>query len=259
MRWPTHPGSTTHAAILRHNARQSAHTPQTRADYACAVDVWRDGAHLWRSWDTATGISVDDYAARVLGPLYPTDHDNGTWGVPGVEQVADWPVPTDASLSPPMSLQAVLDTCLACAAIAQWPNEPYELDAVPTRVTLAQRLARSDNARTVLTFKAGEASVRALVVHRLPGAGDVPESPACDWLATLRRRHVRAGAVDTPLPEGDAVFAAPVDAPPHVLARLAKAALGITGRQAQRRDPSALVWHITMAPYTMTITRETSQ
>ena len=258
MKWPTYPSPTTHAAILRHNARQAA-PASAAARYACAVDVWRDGAHLWRSWDTATGISVDDYAARVLGPLYPTDHDNGAWGVPGVEQVADWPVPTEASLSPPMSLQAVLDTCLACAAIAQWPNEPYELDAVPTRAALVARMAYRGDGRTVLAFKAGEASVRALIAQLIPEAADAldtPAAPACDWRATLRRRHVRAGVVDTLLPEGDAVFKAPANAKPNALARLAKASLGITGWQAQRRDPSALVWHLALAPYVMAITRE---
>jgi hypothetical protein len=257
MMWPGYPLPTKDSALLRYNARLVDSVARgAPARYAIAADVWRGGAHLWRSYNPIHGESVDAYALRTLGPLYPTDHDNGLWGVPGVDQVADWPVPTLATLAGPLSLQAVHDALCAWVALAQLPGEPYALDQVPTQQVLTQRMARTDSGFIVVALRAGDVSVRAMVARYHCAARKSPDLVLRQFTARLVRRESRMPAHLTETAEIFEILTDGDDSVESVrqIVRAAKAVLGVRGRPAARdfRQPG-LVWRLTGEPHDIVI------
>ena len=226
-----------------------------------AVDVWRDGAHLWRSYTPQPGATCDAWTDAVHGPDGPRNHDEGYWRAPGVQNVADWPIPTRAACAPVMGLQAVADllytlTAIALRDVLAWAGEGAEpFQHPPAEGALRQRLISSESGEVMAAYCEQGVTVRAIIVPleavRRSEAAPVTQT----WRATLQRRPVRAGAHDVHLREGSVAFAAPAEAPPHILVRHAKRALGVTGYPAQRRG-EGLAWHISTAPYLLTIAPE---
>lgn len=250
--------------VLRHDTRQRENAPRGGLQaFGVAVDVWRDGVHLWRSWETSTGESLIDWTAAHLGDDVAQNYDDGLWGVPGVQEVADWPIPHPASVAPVYGLQAVADLLYTMPAIAlrgdfTWPT-PEGFETPPTLPVLRQRLARAEGDSIVAAFCEQGVSVRALVrrVEAASGKGGAPV-PTETWHVALTRREVRTGTSDTDLGEREVTFEAPQGAKPNILARHAKAALEIPGWPGARK-PKTLTWVLAKAPYQMTITGTVNQ
>lgn len=245
--------------ILRHDQRQRHPTgtggPKT---YGVAVDVWRHGQHMWRSY--AGGTTCDAWTDEHLGPEAPRNHDAGLWGVPGVSDVADWPIPDPACLAPVQGLQGVSDLLYTLTAIGLGDfghigigEAPQVLQHPPGEPVLRQRLSRDTRGYIVVSFQERDVSVRAMVapLEPVPDAGK-PPAEARVWRATLERRQVRQGAIANALAEGSATILTSPDDPAHIVARRAKAALGITGWQAARQG-ATMTWHLARAPYRMDI------
>jgi len=259
MIWPTYPEAPGLPKYLtRHNAHQTgAQRPLGRPGvYGCAVDVWRDGAHLWRSYAPAMGETADAWSERTWraehGDAWPKDHQSGPWAAPGVPDLLLSPVPTVAALAHVGAAQDVFDLLAALVAIGDWPAEPpREPVSVPSANGISVSLSRDPDAWITACVVNGPVTVRAMIGRCAP-VRDVEAVPVTRWAATLARRSTRAGALDTRLPEQAVTFDAPTDAPPHILARRAKMALGINGHQAQR-VPGSMIWHLARAPYQMTI------
>lgn len=261
MTWPTYmpahmPVPDAQAApsawrpVLRHDQRQRAPTlTGGPKPYGVAVDVWRDGVHLWRSY--AGGTTCDAWTDEHMGTEAPRNHDAGLWGVPGVSDVADWPIPDPACLAPVQGLQGVADLLYTLIAIALG-RPADDMSRVPSEQVLRQRLSRAARGFVVVAFAEQGVSVRAMVAPLEPQTADSPTPVMHYRTATLERRETRQGAIAAELDECTATFAVPPDAPLHIVARRAKAALGISGWQATRQGGS-LTWHLARAPYRMTI------
>lgn len=273
MTWPTYypPDYTLPSAlgaplawrpIIRHDqrTRDPVMTGGPRP-IGVAVDVWRDGAHLWRSYTPQPGATCDAWTDAVHGPDGPRNHDSGYWSVPGVHAVADWPVPAAASLRPCMGAMAVADLLYSLVAIATRDtlqtveDIPAPYTAPPSHQVIRQRLAKAPSGEVVVAFEEQGVSVRALVSLACPVTAESGDgyTPTQTWRVRLQRRPVRAGARDVYLPEVDTLFQAPAGAPSHIVARHAKRAAGVTGWQAARPDPTSMTWHLARAPYTLTI------
>ena len=241
--------------ILRHDQRQRHPTgtggPKT---YGVAVDVWRHGQHMWRSY--AGGTTCDTWTDATLGSGAPRNHDAGLWGVPGVSDVADWPIPDPACLAPVQGLQGVSDLLYTLTAIGlgDFGEAPQVLQHPPGEPVLRQRLSRDTRGYIVVSFQERDVSVRAMLAPLEPTGEESrrEEPPLRQWCATLERRQVRQGATANALAEGSATILTSPDAPLHIVARRAKEALGITGWQAARQG-ATMTWHLARAPYRMTI------
>lgn len=245
--------------VIRHDMRQRETTtqggPQT---FGVAVDVWRDGLPMWRSW-SGEGEDLIDWTLRELGPDAPANYDEGLWGVPGVVDVFDHPIPTPACTAPVHGLQAVSDFLYTVPAIAlqghhTWPT-PEGFESPPSMTVLRARLNRSERPYIVASFSEQGVSVRALIVPtQARDHGDSGPIEAETWQITLERRETRAGAHEAELVEGVYTFTAPAGVGVHILARHAKKAAGIPGWPAQRQGDS-MTWHLARAPYRFTIQR----
>lgn len=270
MTWPTYmpahmPVPDAQAApsawrpVLRHDQRQRAPTlTGGPKPYGVAVDVWRDGVRLWRSY--VGGNTCDAWTDEHMGTEAPRNHDAGLWGVPGVSDVADWPIPDPACLAPVQGLQGVSDLLYTLTAIGLGDfghigigEAPHVLQHPPGEPVLRQRLSRDTRGYIVVSFQERDVSVRAMVapLEPVPDAGKPPAEERV-WRATLERRQVRQGTIVNALAEGSATILTSPDDPAHIVARRAKEALGITGWQATRQGDS-MIWHLARAPYRMTI------
>ena len=229
-----------------------------QGSFGAALDVWRDGAHLWRSYAPSDAVAVDDWHFQrwhgEFGAMYPRDYDSGIWRAPGVRLTADSLVPTHAATRWIGGVPAVCDLIATALAIGQLPHAPEGLDDAPQPGALYTEMCRDTEDWIVRGVESGGVTVRALIAPCAPPDPEKVEEADPVWYAVLMSRPVRAGSRDATLPEGEATFTAPIDAPPHILARRAKAALGISGHLAQRQGDS-LVWHLSCAPYRLEIWR----
>ena len=267
MTWPVYPHETDEPALTRHKAHMAGKSPPRgrQGSFGAALDVWRDGAHLWRSYGPDEATMLDDWHHdrwyHEFGTMYPRDYDSGPWRAPGVILAPDSLIPTREALRWVGGVPAVCDLMATALAIGQLPRAPDGKGDVPSPGALYAELHRDAEGWIVRTAEADGVTVRALIAPCDPPEGEEArddEETGPLWLATLERREVRAGAALTALPEGEAVFHAPPDTPPHILARRAKAALGISGQQAQRQ-PDELVWITSRAPYRMTVSLLTGE
>jgi hypothetical protein len=109
--------------------------------YSFAVDVWRDGAHLWRSYTEEESEDLDSWCRRNMPEMLHPDYDGSTWGFgPAMGGMDRFPIPTRAALFLPTSIPDVEAILRACLGIAQLPNKPRRLDIVPNANTIRQRL-----------------------------------------------------------------------------------------------------------------------
>lgn len=113
--------------------------------FAIAVDVWRDGEHLWRSYALELAESMDSWCARNFPEVANPDYKNTVMGVLGaVPNIDRYPVPMKAALGFSTSLPEVGTILRATLGIAQLPHKPEKLDIVPTSNTMRQRMHQSE-------------------------------------------------------------------------------------------------------------------
>ncbi len=248
MTWPIYPNPTTVHEIQAHNKRGTEFAGKV---YAAAVDVWRDGVHLWRSYAPEDSETLDKWHDAELGEDVARNYDDGIWSARGVVNVDHWVIPKQSALKPVGSSKDLRNMLVTMLAIGQMPAHPAGLDVVPAANTLNMRLWRSAWPYAVFTFEADGVTVRAMVAQlEVAMLSDV-----VSWSANLERRETREGAIDQSLGEPRTVeFKAPENADASSLVRAAKQSLGLTGWPAQRQGDS-LVWHLARAPYTLTLDR----
>ena len=245
----------TWGAVLRYHLQATgARIPgfRVRGAYHAAVDVWDVSArqHLWRSWSPEQGESAEDWTTRVHGQALH-DHDTGPWAVPGIEHVADWPVPTSrAAAGGPARPLAMLHAGLVslCAA-ATCPSGPVDyMQAVEVGTLLSE--AALYNMRSALRTASWVVQADRLLAFRvavfeaLPGAASV--SAGVRWWVQLRDRDTGA--------ERLASFEAPPQAQTRVLSAEARRVLGLTGWPSQRL-PGTMTWRLRGARYEFEIRR----
>lgn len=246
-------------AIARHQRRVAGETQAGPPPvWALAVDVWRGGLWLWRSWDPAKADDLDDWARRTWGEDAPLNHDGGPWGgIPGV-RVADWPIPSLAALSDPLGLDAISDTLTALLAIGQYPSAPTQAN-VPGGPALAQRLRASPWPWLILRLQAGDVTVRALIGRAANVASQQPNEPGRVWMTAslIERPSLKLQATLEPCSGRFSVERGSADDPAWVrkVLRLAKATCHITGRPAQR-IAGGLTWRLTDQPLNLVIEQE---
>ena len=183
MSWPvyTPPQGSAHLlplAVREHNESQlSPLRMGPPAKYGCAVDIWSltpatplgPCRHLWRSYDPATGEDIEAWARREqAGYIYKMDFKGTKWAmppmsedipigvqVPHVGEIQDWPVPTKASLTGPMSLREIHAMVHAMLSICQLPEQPYGFERIPTVPAITQRLVRGGGSTVLCTIAEG--------------------------------------------------------------------------------------------------------
>lgn len=250
------------AVLTWHRAtRRARAVTRTGALWVYAADAWSldTGAHLWRSWDATAGESVDDWTARERGDNIH-DHDHGPWAVPGVVQIADWPVPTAATMREvvPVTGEMLWRAMVTLCAIPVAPDYtvPVPLGGVPAHGSMS-RLFNRETMRPRVAWTVPETGMAYRVAVARATHADVfaRTGPPVTWEADLRARQaLRATMGDGVLDERSVTFEAPRDATTRYLLSAAKQALGITGVPAQRRFES-MTWYVTGAPYALHIRR----
>lgn len=247
VKWPVYPHSGVHEALDRHIDGAAHITGRLGAPgrYGLAVDVWRDGEHVWRSYDVATSESVWDWFDRELPAGTAPNHDEGWWSMAGIHGIDLWPIPTAASLHTGMTVQEALDVVVTCLALAQLPAAPEGLDSAPTPEAVYTRLSRKDTDGIVVKLVAAGVAVRAYLVRVDISEDTAPELPHRSYTA---RMEPRGDDTNEPVKQVQITAAAK----PNRIIREAKAALGVPGWPAQRRDDS-LTWYLTNKPYRVVV------
>lgn len=256
MTWPIYPGETDAPPLVQHAQAQLAPIggPDT---YCAAVDVWRDGTHLWRSYGLTEGSeTVYEWTDREMGRDVAQNYDEGLWRIP-FAVTADYPVPLESAMAPVGGAKALRNLLMAVVAIARWPFPPVFEDVI-TAEGLWMKLHRAQRDYTVYTCVVEAPPIPegpgTIVVRMMYCKRDVAINETLKgtrWRATLEPRPTRAGVDDPGLVCGTIEFEAAADDPAQIL-RSAKAVFNITGWPAQRLAGSN-VWHLTRAPYRLTI------
>jgi len=252
MTWPTYTGTAPdYPELLAFAQGQNDEKPPQC--WFAAVDVWRHGVHLWRSYDLATGSeTVFEWADRELPADTAQNHNEGAWAAPGVDVMAQ-PVPTESAMRAVGKPSALHGLVASLVAIAQTPAPP-DLRGLPTAESYQMRFLRSDRPYSVMTVTAaaaGGVAVRLMFCRRDMLADEDPGKKPL-WVARLEKREVKSGAKLTELQEGSVFLHFPHDMDPSAMIRAAKNALGIGSWPAQRLD-GTLTWHLTRAPYRVVI------
>lgn len=255
MNWPTytHPAQidALPAQVIRHN-RRNPHIDR-RVIHVGAIDVWRDGVHLYRSYALKDAQPVDTWALSEFGPAAPNTHDSGMWAVPGVTDIADYPIPKPEGYKAIGSLDDVLNLLCTMFAIGQIPA-PVDISAAPLKSMLTGRLARANRGYIVWTGQAAGVSVR-MVIARSDNIA-IALGNLINYRVRLERREVRGGGDDPDRIQATTMlFQGGKDAPAHTLISSAKTALGLVGWPMARVRKAELIWLLTGAPYTLTIER----
>jgi len=249
MNWPTYPYEGTvetqsfAATGPRDNIRDFT--------YHAAADVWRHGEHLWRSYSEAQAATCADWTDHYLPDLLAPVHDDGLWAVKGIADIARFPIPTHFALQPVGSIQRVRNLVCTLLAIGNLPSPPPDFDKVVNLNALSQKMMRSPHDHIAYSVEIEGVAVR-LMVTRTEGKLKLPDSDQAMkwWRAKLEKRETRAGTIQRELPENATAFQVRSDAPMQSVVREAKAALNISGWQAQKL-PESNVWHLARAPYRM--------
>lgn len=247
------------AAWHRHVQNGCPDTSRTAHLWSMAIDVFGPAGHVWRSWDDALGETCDDWARRTHPDVTLSDHDGGPWGVPGIEGIAAWPVPTEDAVRascPPCVLSKLRQWLVSIAAVvsgAEPGPEAVDTGTIPSAYALSVHMQRGKRYRV---FKVGEYSIRIHVVPSGVSHAAKPTVPTVVWWARLSEREVKRNTLqDTATFETRVeMFRAPENATASHLIREARHVLDLTGWPMARKPPG-LVWHLTRARYQIEIRR----
>jgi len=252
MNWPTYenPNGYELPPPLIDYTRNRRHS-DTRTVHLAAVDVWRDGVHLWRSYDAEGATHAAAWALDHYGPDAPNSHNGGVWRIAGGLTVQEWCIPTPEQMAPCGSMNDVRNLVCAMFAIGQQPHAP-DIDIVPPVTTFSGRLNRSTMGFATWTGESMGVSVR--IAYGRTTKIDEAGGAVGQYLATLERRETRAGAGRAEFTPGQHLFTAGQSAPPNTLAAIAKRALGLTGWPMTRK-PGTTEWTVAKAPFTLKIDR----
>ena len=105
-----------------------------------ALDVWRAGDHLWRSYTEEQGEHQDSWYQRNAPEILNPEYRSGPFGLGGYVGVSErWQIPTRDALTLAVSLPEVHLIACGILATAQMPHKP-STSYVPTHNAMRQRL-----------------------------------------------------------------------------------------------------------------------
>jgi len=255
-----YPGDAADPVLRQHNAAFSAGTLGTKGVLSLAVDVWRDNAHLFRSYALEQSETLDDWARRNYPTIEHPEYKALPMGVPlGVAGVDQYPVPTRAALTGRFTFEAAVDYLKALLATAQHPFGPERLDElVPKANAMRQRLHHAERGWVPLRVLDSEnnIAIRAVVVH----VGGMMESrPMAEYEASVGERE---SSIDHALAHSTARFNAPWSALDEAslrrpVVKAAKKALGLVGLHSvvSEEQENLVVHRLTAHPNNLTIRR----
>ena len=253
MSWPLYPDM---AALPPGEAREvmEAHTarqtgaqgrPGPQGDVGLALDVWREGAHLWRSY--GAGQPIEEWAARTMGPEFPRNFDDGPMGMPGVIDIQQWPVPTIEDAVHIGGAAAALETIRAMAIVGTYPDPATDIPKLMTPQALLHRLRT--HGETIIKYRLQPVSVRAFLVNLTPSEIPREDGQSVTWRAWLKRREARGGVPEGDFTESTVTFQMDALSTRAQVMRAAKERLGIRGWPLS--PVAAQQWNLARAAWTM--------
>jgi hypothetical protein len=116
--------------------------------FGFAIDVWRDGEHLWKSYEDSEGEDSDLWYRRNNPEMQSPDFEKGLWGFgPYIGGMDRFLIPTRAALFMATSLPSVESIALACLGIAQLPHKAENRHLVPNPLSMRQAIHQSKRYR----------------------------------------------------------------------------------------------------------------
>lgn len=152
--------------------------------YGVAVDVWREGVHLWRSYDLNTSETLDSWYARNIPEMTHPDYSNSPFGVAGsIGGLDRFPIPTRGAMSEALSFPSILQIISATAAIAHMPHRAT--DRTPSHNSVRQRMHQSVTGWLVVNsiYQADKVVIRAVI-----GLAGPTEPPSALYTCDQRKK-----------------------------------------------------------------------
>ena len=230
---------TGHDLLRKYNKLFDSGTLGTSGTVGLALDVWRDGHHLFASYGPEQGESMEVWAMRNYPLVANPDYATLPMGLKhGVAAVDRFQVPTRAATKRSLTYSHVEWILKAALATAQLPHGPEALSIVPTANTLRQRMHTSPTDGWLalqIHDLSNRITIRA-VVCKQPDTGSEPGAAYEAVLVPRERSKLDGGLAPdrTDFHAPDADLSDPVARRPVIKA--AKAALGIVGQHLAVRS-----------------------
>ncbi len=260
--YPAEPDKTP-AWLLRFNALVTTGALTGTGVLSLAFDVWRNGNHLFRSYDLdSQSESLDDWCRRNYPTLESPDFRNSpmglTYGVPGID---NWPVPTRAACDNRVTYERAIMILEAALAVSQLPFAPSRVGSMPTANSIRQRMFAIGRERDWIRIQINDAendiAIRAVLAR---GIGEEPGRPMANYLVTLepRKSTLTRGNLE---PHSVQVESYDADmrheANRRPILKAAKKALGLTGANSACRMSEEVQarYALTAYPFSIMIQR----
>jgi len=204
-----------------------------------ALDVWRDGEHLFSSYDAKQGESIEFWARRNYPDIANPEYAILPMGLKhGVAAIDRFQIPTRAATKLSLTYHQIEMILKAALATAQLPHGPEALSIVPTANTLRQRMHTSPTEGWFplqIHDLSNRITIRA-VICKQPDSDSDPEATYEAVLVPRERSKLDGGLepVARCFPAPDADLSDPVARRPVIKA--AKAAMGIVGQHMAVRS-----------------------
>lgn len=171
--------ATKHNLLRKYNKLFDAGKLGVTGSVGLAIDVWRDGEHLFASYDANQGESMEFWARRNYPDIPNPDYKALPLGLKyGVAAPDRFQVPTRAATSARFTYGHVEMILKAALATAQLPHGPEALSNVPTANTMRQRMFNSSHDWFTLQVHDIEnrITMRAVLVKKSEKQDDDPDA-----------------------------------------------------------------------------------
>ena len=224
---------TDHTLLAKYNKLFDSGKLGTSGTVGLALDVWRDGEHLFASYDAKQGESIEFWARRNYPDLANPDYAALPMGLKhGVAAIDRFQVPTRAATTLSLTYQQTEWVLKAALATAQLPHGPEALSIVPTANTLRQRMHTSPT-EGWFPLQVHDLNNRITIRAVICKQDEIEDEPEATYEAVLapRERSKLDGGLEPVarcFPAPDVDLSDPVARRPVIKA--AKAALDIVGQ-----------------------------
>tara|TARA_R110000851_G_scaffold158038_1_gene300931 strand:- start:31 stop:879 length:849 start_codon:yes stop_codon:yes gene_type:complete len=248
-----------HHALRKYNKLFDAGKLGQSGTVGMALDVWRDGEHLFASYEPKQGESLEFWARRNYPALENPNYTQIPMGLKyGASAPDRFQIPTRAATTDYFTYGQVEMIIKAALATAQLPHGPEALSIVPTANTLRQRMFNAEQDWVVLQVHdiSNRISLRAVIVKQSEAREQEPVA-AYETMMVPREQSKLKSKLEPATrcfeaPDADLSNAA--DRRPVIKA--AKAALGLVGEHmaARSTDGQDLVeFAMTAKPFSLWI------